>query len=114
MQMNILSRLVLGGYIDLKQGMVFINFLVNGNFLSAQSENVEPFKTRLAHLINLIIEEESYSKHQIFNSDDIGLNWRVLQSVTLADGTEKHARGFKDRVTFLDIANASGDFHLPC
>ena len=83
-----------------------------GELLSAQSENVEPFKTRLARLI----EEGGYSKHPVFNSDETGLNWRILQNITLVDGTEKHARGFKlpkYRVTLLATANASGDFHLP-
>ena len=54
--------------------------------------------------------------HQLFNCDETGLNWKMLQDTTLADGSEKGARGFKvskERVTLLATANASGDFCLP-
>ena len=53
--------------------------------------------------------------HQLFNCDETGLNWKMLQDTTLADGSEKGARGFKvskERVTLLATANASGDFRL--
>ena len=54
--------------------------------------------------------------HQLFNCDETGLNWKMLQDTTLADGSERSARGFKvskERVTLLATANASGDFRLP-
>jgi len=63
--------------------------------------------------LKTLIEKESYSKHQTFNSDETGLNWKVVQSVKLVNNIEKHARGFKLPKDRLAIANASGDFHLP-
>ena len=83
-----------------------------GESLSASSDDVEPFKIRLSN----IIEEEGYTMHQLFNCDETGLNWKMLQDTTLADGSERSARGFKvskERVTLLATANASGDFRLP-
>ena len=40
----------------------------------------------------------------------------MLQDTTLADGSEKSARGFKvskEQITLLTTANALGGFHLP-
>ena len=45
----------------------------------------------------------------VFNADETGLNWKLLQSSTLASGAEQTARNFKvakDRVTVLVCANA--------
>ena len=83
-----------------------------GELLSANSDEIEPFKIRLVN----VIEEEHYTRHQLFNCDETGLNWKMLQDTTLADGSEKSARGFKaskERVTLLATANTSGDFRLP-
>ena len=69
---------------------------------------IEPFK--------MIFIEEDYTRHQLFNCDETRLNWKMLQDTTLADGNERCARGFKvfkEWVTLLATANASGDFRLP-
>jgi len=52
----------------------------------------------------------------VFNADETGLNWKLLQSSTLASGAEQTARNFKvvkDSVTVLVCANATGkcDFY---
>ena len=83
-----------------------------GESLSANLDDVESFKIRLSN----IIEEEGYTMHQLFNCDETGLNWKILQDATLADGNERSARGFKvskERVILLATANASSDFRLP-
>ena len=85
--------------------------LCEGESLSASSDNVEPFKIRLPNII-----EEGYTMHQLFNCDETGLNWKMLQDTTLANGNERSARGFKvskELVTLLATANASGNFRLP-
>lgn len=40
-------------------------------------------------------EEEGYTMYQLFNCDETGLNLKMLQDTTLADGSIKSARGFK-------------------
>ena len=39
-------------------------------------------------LTNIIIIEEGYKRCQLFNTDEIGLNWKKLQDTTLADGSK--------------------------
>ena len=62
-----------------------------GESLSTNSNDIEPFKIRLAN----VTEEEHYTRHRLFNCDETGLNWKMLQDTTLADGSEKFPRGFK-------------------
>ena len=62
-----------------------------GESFSANLDDLEAFKIRLSN----IIEEEGYTMHQLFNCDETGLNWKILQDATLADGNERSARGFK-------------------
>ena len=88
--------------------------MVSTNFCRCEErlDDVEPFKIRLSN----IIEEGYIMHHQLFNCDETGLNWKILQDTTLADGNERSARGFKvskEQVTLLATANASGDFRLP-
>ena len=54
-----------------------------GESLFANSDEIKPYKMRLT---NIIIIEEGYKRHQLFNTDEIGLNWKKLQDTTLADG----------------------------
>ena len=78
--------------------------------LSTNSDENEPFKIRLANII-----EEGYARHQLFHCDETGLNWKMLQDTTLADGSKKGTRDFKTskvQVSFLATANASSDFRL--
>ena len=83
-----------------------------GESLSASLDDVDPFKIRLSN----IIEEGGYAVHQLFNCDETGLNWKMLQDTTLANGSERSARGFKVsemRVTLLATDNTSGNIRLP-
>ena len=56
-----------------------------GESLSVNSDNIEPFKIRLSN----IIEEEGYTMHQLFNCDETGLNWKMLQDTTLDDDSKR-------------------------
>ena len=52
----------------------------------------------------------------MFNADETGLNWKLLQNSTLASGLERTAKNFKvakDRVTVLVCANAAGKCKIP-
>ena len=33
--------------------------------------------------------------YQLFNCDETGLNWKILQGATLVDDSERCTRGFK-------------------
>ena len=85
---------------------------LQGEALSADTSAVEPFCQQLKNKI----EEEGYSRCQIFNADETGLWWRLMPSKSLVDSGEKQARNFKkpkDRVTVLGCANASGTCKVP-
>ena len=52
----------------------------------------------------------------VFNADETGLNWKLLQSSTLASGAERTARNLKvakDHVTVLVCANFTGKCKIP-
>ena len=85
---------------------------LQGEALSADTSAVEPFCQQLKNKI----EEEGYSRCQIFYADETGLWWRLMPSKSLVDSGEKQARNFKkpkDRVTVLGCANASGTCKVP-
>ena len=85
---------------------------LQGEALSADTSAVEPFCQQLKNKI----EDEGYSRCQIFNADETGLWWRLMPSKSLVDSGEKQARNFKkpkDRVTVLGCANASGTCKVP-
>lgn len=85
---------------------------LQGESLSADTAEIGPYKKKVSEYI----EERQLSLHQIFNTDETGLYWRLLPEKTLAGGHEKTAKNFKkpkDRVTILATANASGDCRLP-
>ena len=84
-------RPVQDGWQSLRQGMASTYFAVKKELLSVNLDEIEPFKIRLAN----VIEEERYTRHQLFNCDETGLNWKMLQDKTVADGSENGARGFK-------------------
>ena len=63
-----------------------------------------------------IIANVNLTPEQIYNCDEIGLNYKMLPSRTLASGAEKTAPGFKTvkpKVTLLVCSNASGSHKLP-
>ena len=85
---------------------------MQGESLSADTSAADDFKLSFS----MLVEEERFSLHQVFNADETGLYWHLLPNKTLADGTEKTAKNMKtskDRVTLMATANASGDFRLP-
>ncbi len=59
---------------------------------------------------------EGYSNEQIYNADETGLNYVGLPNSTLCTFEQKAAKGFKaykNRVTLMVCANASGNHKLP-
>ncbi|XP_043471596.1 jerky protein homolog-like [Leptopilina heterotoma] len=85
---------------------------IQGEALSANSDAAEKFKLTIGNYI----EEGGYSRDDIYNADESGLNWRSLPRKSLASRQETSACGFKvskDRVTIMTCANASGTHKLP-
>lgn len=58
----------------------------------------------------------SYTRDQIYNADETGLNYKALPTKTLASLSEKYAPGHKmqkQRVTVMVCANARGSYRMP-
>lgn len=84
---------------------------ISGEKLSADSSEIAEFQKNMEE----IVLKEGLTSDQIFNSDETGLNFRMLPSKTLAAKSERTAPGFKkskERVTILATANASGSLKL--
>jgi len=63
-----------------------------------------------------MIEREGYTRNDIYNADESGINWKALPRKSLASCHESSAPGYKfskDRITAIVCANASGDQILP-
>ena len=61
------------------------------------------------------IEKEGISGKQLYNCDEIGLNYKMLPTKTLASKREAAAPGYKkskERVTILAYINATGNHKL--
>ncbi len=54
---------------------------MQGESLSADTSAADNFK----RTFSMLVEEECYSLHQMFNADETGLYWRLLPNKTLAD-----------------------------
>jgi hypothetical protein len=81
-----------------------------GEKLSADPDAVDVFKTMFADYT------EGYSKDQIYNADETGVNFKMLPKKSLASATETSAPGHKmkkERITVLFASNASGTHRLP-
>lgn len=75
--------------------------------MTAYVDAVDIFKTEMDDYL------QGYSKDQIFNADETGLNFKMLPKRSLASRDEKSAPGHKmnkQRVTVLFCSNASGSF----
>ena len=59
--------------------------------LSADASAVFTFRNKLLHKM----EEEGYTRNQVFNADETGLWWRLLLSRTLIHCGERGAKNFK-------------------
>jgi len=60
-------------------------------------------------------QKNGYSRDDIYNADETGINWRALPRKSLASKREKSAPGFKvskERITAMVCANASGNHKL--
>ena len=85
---------------------------LQGESLSARTEEVQPFKD----WFNEYKRDNGLTEDMVFNADETGLNWKLLQNSTLASGSEQTAKNFKvakDRVTVLVCANATGKCKIP-
>lgn len=90
---------------DIKYGIRALS--VQGKSLLAATDTVDPFKEKLAK----IMEEKGLTLSQVFNCDETGLYWKLVPNKILVSSREKEAKGLKkskDRVTLMACANASG------
>lgn len=80
-----------------------------GEKLSADVDAVCIFKTEMDEYL------KGYTKDQIFNADETGLNFKMLPKRSLTSRDEKRVPGHKmnkQRVTVLFCSNASRSFRL--
>ena len=85
---------------------------LEGESLSPDAKAAADFKKVFVKLL----QEEGYSRNQIYNAHETSLNWKALPDKTLASKTANSAPGHKvnkERVTVLVSANASGSHALP-
>lgn len=84
---------------------------IQGEKLSAVSiETIDAYKKQFEKLI------AGFTRDQIYNADETGLNYKALPTKTLASLSEKYAPGHKmqkQRVTVMVCANASGSHRMP-
>ncbi|GFW53055.1 hypothetical protein TNCV_131201 [Trichonephila clavipes] len=62
------------------------------------------------------VEEEGYSRDDVYNVDETGVNWKDLPRKSLTSKRESTTPGFKvskERVTTMVCANAGGTYSLP-
>ncbi|GFV54804.1 jerky protein homolog-like [Trichonephila clavipes] len=107
-----LSVLVSGGWIGGKKRHGVRQLTITGEKLSSDFDAAKEYVTTFANLI----AEGNYSPQQIYNADEMGLNFRALPKKSLASQDEKSAPGYKmskDRVTLMACSNAFGNHKLP-
>lgn len=85
---------------------------VQGESLSGDDVASEAFvKTFKETVVNA-----GFSRDDVYNADETGVNWRSLPRKSLASRNETRAPGYKvskDRVTAMVCANASGTHSIP-
>lgn len=86
---------------------------IEGEKLSAASmETVNAYKENFKKMI----EQNGFTRDQVYNADETGLIYKALPTKTLAALSEKYAPGYKmqkQRVTAMVCANASGNNRIP-
>lgn len=93
-----------------RHGVHFIG--VCGEKLSANPSAASDFSKKLSD----IIASENLSPEQVYNIDEMGLNFKLLPKKTFATAKETSAPGFKaskERITVALCSNASGSHKLP-
>lgn len=84
---------------------------IQGEKLSADVPAANAFKEKVSAII-----KDGYTRNNIYNADETGLNWKSLPSKSLASRREIAAPGYKSckqRVTIMTCANSSGTHRLP-
>lgn len=77
---------------------------------AANIETINSYKEQFKTIV------ADYSRDQIYNADETGLNYKALPTKTLASLSEKYAPGHKmqkQRVTVMVCGNASGSHRMP-
>lgn len=86
---------------------------IEGEKMSAACmETVNAFKVKFQQMM----DDNGFSRDQVYNADETGLNYKALPTKTLAALSEKYAPGFKmqkQRITAMVCANASGKNRFP-
>ena len=85
---------------------------IEGESLSSDSVSASQMKQKFLD----IVESEGYTRDDVYNADEMGLNWKSLPKKSLASRRESAAPGFKvskERVTVMVCANASGTHRQP-
>ncbi|GFS60000.1 tigger transposable element-derived protein 1 [Trichonephila inaurata madagascariensis] len=85
---------------------------IEGESLSGNKTSAYKFKVTLLQQV----EEEGYSRDDVYNVDETGVNWKALPRKSLASKRESTAPGFKiskERGTAMVCANAGGTHSLP-
>ncbi|GFY50029.1 jerky-like protein [Trichonephila inaurata madagascariensis] len=96
----------------LKSHHVIRELQIKGESLSGHKNSAHQFKETFLQSV----EEEGYSRDDVYNVDETGVNWKALPRKSLASKRESTAPGFKvskERVTTMVCANASGTHSLP-
>lgn len=85
---------------------------IHGEKLSSDLNAAETYKKRFPAMVR----EKGYSKDDVYNADETGVNWRALPRKSLASRREQSAPGYKvskERITAMVCSNASGTHSLP-
>ncbi|XP_051171030.1 jerky protein homolog-like [Leptopilina boulardi] len=85
---------------------------MQGEQLSADFESSVEFVDDLA----LVMREEKFELHQVYNADETGLFWKMMPRATFVTEYENKAEGSKiskERVTVMVCANADGSHKIP-